>query len=271
MSFLFTIELACAESLTMSAQQAVLVRSELYWCLSLKAPCDQMKEICTNVGCRHARIQCEKAAVGQHCQLNGKMLTDALIKATASRNLRFAEATVLPAYSGNVGGRRARGSRRLKLKASGGVLQKFTAVESGYQPVGPALGVPGNVRGMGLIDEHVAVISDEGVFSTGDLNSSWLNSSSHEAADGPLGLLGERGHTVAAAAALLPLAPSVELSAASLSGGGVDDVGVAAIAIIGSDGLSDAMIGHGQNLACVGFAEASALSPTSFTRTTVTV
>ena len=65
-------------------------------------------------------VRLQAAKVGQHCQLNGKMLTDALIKATASRNLRFAEATVLPAYSGNVGGRRARGSRRLKLKVTYG-------------------------------------------------------------------------------------------------------------------------------------------------------
>ncbi|CAE7426843.1 unnamed protein product [Symbiodinium necroappetens] len=121
-------------------------------------------------------------------------------------------------------------------RASGGILQKFAAVESGwYQPVGPVLTVPGNVRGMGLMDEHVAVISDEGVFRTAELNSSWINSTSGDASEGPLGLLMQSDEAVAAAALLPPAAAGVELSAASLSGG--DLPGTAAVAVVGSDGL----------------------------------
>ncbi|OLQ01774.1 hypothetical protein AK812_SmicGene15485 [Symbiodinium microadriaticum] len=122
------------------------------------------------------------------------------------------------------------------VAASGGILQKFAAVESGwYQPVGPVLTVPGNVRGMGLMDEHVAVISDEGVFRTAELNSSWINSTSGDASEGPLGLLMQSDEAVAAAALLPPAAAGVELSAASLSGG--DLPGTAAVAVVGSDGL----------------------------------
>ncbi|CAE7819414.1 unnamed protein product [Symbiodinium sp. CCMP2592] len=90
--------------------------------------------------------------------------------------------------------------------------------------------------GMGLLDEHVAVISDEGVFRTVELNSSWINSTSRDASEGPLGLLMESDQAVAAAA-LLPLAQGgAELSAASLSGGDLPGT-AAAVAVVGSDGL----------------------------------
>ncbi|CAJ1435658.1 unnamed protein product [Effrenium voratum] len=103
----------------------------------------------------------------------------------------------------------------LLFAASDGILQKFEWAAGIFLPVGPALAVPGTARGLGLVDGHLGVISDEGYFGTKDLDESWINSTLPSTSSGPLGIL-EQGLGNATLFALLPSAE--RLAAAALSG-----------------------------------------------------
>eukprot|EP00930_Biecheleria_cincta_P001270 TRINITY_DN102410_c0_g1_i1.p1 TRINITY_DN102410_c0_g1~~TRINITY_DN102410_c0_g1_i1.p1 ORF type:complete len:1071 (-),score=164.59 TRINITY_DN102410_c0_g1_i1:35-2935(-) len=77
--------------------------------------------------------------------------------------------------------------------ASGGLLQKFApspAPASGtLQAVGPPTFLPGSVRGLGVVGEHVVALSDKGVFDLSELDPSWTSATSVPAQAGPLSIL----------------------------------------------------------------------------------
>eukprot|EP00931_Biecheleriopsis_adriatica_P004621 TRINITY_DN106263_c0_g1_i1.p1 TRINITY_DN106263_c0_g1~~TRINITY_DN106263_c0_g1_i1.p1 ORF type:complete len:1048 (-),score=197.48 TRINITY_DN106263_c0_g1_i1:76-3219(-) len=82
------------------------------------------------------------------------------------------------------------GSDSLLFAASGGILQKFSAEADGFplRAIGPAMVLPGSVRGLGVVQQQLAAVAEEGFFDVRSLDPSW-GSASSEALSGPLGVL----------------------------------------------------------------------------------
>jgi len=80
--------------------------------------------------------------------------------------------------------------------ASGSLLQKFApgspspAASGTLRAVGPPTFLPGSVRGLGMVGEHLVALSDKGVFDLSAMDPSWTAATSTTSAlAGPLSIL----------------------------------------------------------------------------------